>query len=467
MTYWWQYSLAVIGLGLSALLGGQVQARPNILVFLTDDQDMSLVEQMPNVKALIVDKGATFTHAFYNDPLCCPSRATMLTGRYVQNTRTVSTHGQFFKAGMDDKTVAVWLDEAGYRTALIGKYLNGYPHPQPTSYVPPGWDHWLATSGQGYYEYRLIDRQGRAKRYGTAEADYQTDVLGKAALDFLNEAVSGDEPFFLWLSLHPPHTPSTPALRHSKLLPNLTAPKPASFNEADVGDKPAYVRSLASLSPTVVARLDEEYRKRARSLLAADELMRLIVDKLTAVDRLDETYIVFASDNGWMLGQHRITGGKGLPYEESIRMVLHVRGPGIAAGRKLQHLVGNVDFAATFAEWAGAAVPEAIDGRSFAPLLESKAPTPDSWRQSFPLFFKRGSIGTWPGWRGIRTRKYTYVEYDTGERELYDTVADPFQLTSLHQTAPATLRRKLAQLTAMLAGCKGEACRNAENTPVP
>jgi N-acetylglucosamine-6-sulfatase len=157
----WRSSLAALVLGLTVLLAGAAQAKPNIIVILTDDQEVSLVQQMPNLKSLIINQGATLAQAFYNDPLCCPSRATMLTGRYAQNTKTFSAHGEFVKAGMESRTIAVQLQAGGYRTGLVGKYLNSYPKPKPTGYVPPGWEHWLATSGQGYYNYRMFDEKGR------------------------------------------------------------------------------------------------------------------------------------------------------------------------------------------------------------------------------------------------------------------------------------------------------------------
>jgi N-acetylglucosamine-6-sulfatase len=463
----WRSSLAALVLGFTVLLAGAAQAKPNIIVILTDDQEVSLVQQMPNLKSLIISQGATFAQAFYNDPLCCPSRATMLTGRYAQNTKTFSAHGEFVKAGMESRTIAVQLQAGGYRTGLIGKYLNSYPKPKPTGYVPPGWEHWLATSGQGYYNYRMFDEKGRTRIYGSETDEYQTDVLAREAHEFLDSALDSSRPYFLWLSLHAPHVPNIPADLHKSLLPNLKAPQPPSFNETDVSDKPGYIRSRARFSKATLLGLDGEYRERARSLLAVDELIKSIIDRLKADKSLENTYLVFASDNGWVAGPHRMAGGKGVPYEESILMPLYVRGPGIAAGSKLDHLVGNVDLAPTIAEWAGVTLPAPIDGRSLAPLLKAGAPKPESWRQSFPLFFKEGTAGNWPGWRGVRTRRHAYVEYDNGETELYDMAADPYQLTSLHMTAPAKLRASLAELTAKLAACAGDSCRTVEDAAIP
>jgi N-acetylglucosamine-6-sulfatase len=350
---------------LSVLLGcafpgaGHSAAKPSIILILTDDMETGLVEHMPNVKALIVEQGATFARAYVNDPLCCPSRATILTGRYAHNTGvTLNSHKQFYEAGNPDQTVAVWLKTAGYRTALIGKYLNGYPLPVPETYVPPGWDHWTAHVDVGrslFYNYRL-NESGRLVDYGKAPDDYSTDLYAERANAFIRQAVADGAPFFLMLSVHAPHVPSTPAPRHTSLLQTLTAPKPPSFDEADVSDKPAYIRDKARASPDRLAKLDETYRQRVRSVQAVDEAVRALVDTLGASGRLAQTYLVFASDNGLLHGQHRVDRAKGMPYEEVVRIPLYVRGPGIRHGLVLEHMVGNVDLAPTISEWAGAGI---------------------------------------------------------------------------------------------------------------
>ena len=182
-----------------------------------------------------------------------------------------------------------------------------------------------------------------------------------------------------------------------------------SFDEADVSDKPAYIRALPRFDP---ANVDAKYRQRARSLQAVDDALKAITDALAAGGRLASTYVVFASDNGFDLGPHRISGQKSTPYEETIRMPLYVRGPGVAPGLVLPQMVGNVDLAPTFAAWAGTTMPGGIDGRSFAPLLRPGAPGPGAWRQAYPLN-QLSRVGI-PSWRGVRTRRYTYVEYATG-----------------------------------------------------
>ena len=220
------------------------EAKPNMVVILMDDMPAGLEAHMPNLQRLIVQEGASLSQAYFNDPLCCPSRATMLTGRYAQNTKvTRNSHAQFVAAGLDDDTIGSWLQAAGYRTALVGKYLNGYPDPYPLPYRPPGWDFWRANVGAqaGYYDYTLVDESGEVRTYGTAAEDYTDDVRGRLAIEFIETTPAG-QPLFLWLSLYAPHIPATPAPRHMGLFPGLTAPRPPSFNEADVGDKPAWLR---------------------------------------------------------------------------------------------------------------------------------------------------------------------------------------------------------------------------------
>ena len=455
-------------LGCASISEPRPATKPSIIMIMTDDMVIGLVEHMPAVKELIVERGATFSRAYFNDPLCCPSRSTILTGKYAQNTGvTLNSHRQFYDAGNPASTFAVWLHEAGYRTALVGKYLNGYPKPAPQSYVPPGWDHWIGRfpPADNAYGYKL-NENGRVVEYGTAAADYAMDVYAREALAFIRQAVADNVPFLLELSVTAPHAPSTPAQRHGALFPEKKALRPPSFNEVDVSDKPSFIRALNPLPTDRVAKIDEQYRNRLRSLQAVDEAVRAIVDLLAKTGRLAGTYLVFTSDNGYVQGLHR-ANGKGLPYEEVIRMPLYVRGPGIQPGLLLEHVVGNVDLAATFAEWAGAAVPDDLDGRSLAPLLREGTLESTAGRQAYPLVYEKASPRVLqPNWRGVRTRDYLYVEYDTGELELYDMRSDPYQLQNKAGLADPALLAHLAKLTAELSTCKGAECRRLEDAPL-
>ncbi len=444
---------------------------PSIVFILTDDQDAGLVDTMPNLKSLVAAQGTTFNHAYYNVPLCSPSRATILTGQYTQNTGVFSNdHAEFYENADDQHTVALWLHNAGYRTGLIGKYINAYPNPEPTSYVPPGWDYWAASikSGSAMYDYTL-DMNGTAVTAGSNPSDYATDAFARMAHDFIQKATADSVPFYLEVAFHAPHVPAVPAPRDANALPTLTIPRTLSFDEADVSDKPAFVRNRGMFPSNFIAQLDAGYRDRARTLQAVDLAVQQIVSQLSATGRLSNTYIVFASDNGWMTGQHRLPGGKGLAYEEVSRMPLMVRGPNVPAAASLDHLVGNVDLAQTFAEWAGVTPPADCDGRSFAPLLDgTSVPPPEAWRQAYPIKYNPGPDSgpdpeKWPTWQGVRTRQYTYVEYDTGERELYDNLADPYQLNNLAQSADGSLIAQLSTLTAQLNACRADSCRQLED----
>jgi N-acetylglucosamine-6-sulfatase len=359
-------SLAAVGLLLAAAAPAWA-GKPNIIFVLTDDQTPSLVTRMPNLKRLVADRGATFTHAYYNEPLCAPSRATMLTGKYRQNTG-VETNSYPPFVPHEGETVALALHDAGYRTGLFGKYLNRYPGPLGAGHVPPGWDRWFAMltdfgdgDAKGYFDYR-VDDQGVVRRYGTSPAEYSTDVLGAEALAFVRRALADGVPFFADLALHAPHTPSTPAPRDAGALAGAAAPRDPAFDEADVSDKPAYVRGRKPLDAATRANIDHSYRDMARSLLSVDRTIAAFVDVLTAAGALGTTYIVFASDNGWMMGDHRLAAGKGVPYEEANRVPLYVRGPGVAPGSRIGRIVGNADLGRAGARAAAPAPRSAAPG---------------------------------------------------------------------------------------------------------
>jgi len=271
------------------------------------------------------------------------------------------------------------------------------------------------------------------------------------------------------------------------------APRTPNFDEADVGDKPEWVRSLPRLNNSRTQTIDDLYELRLESLQAVDEMIGALVDALQSTGTLENTYIFFFSDNGFHLGQHRQVTGKQAPYEEEIRVPLIVRGPGVPEGRVLaDHLVGNVDLAPTFAALAGAAAPDFVDGRSLVPLLGSSPPPVSGWRQAFLIMHGEQDDDTEGAWRtnplleppddvsakaraaaqaamppfaGLRTADYTYVEYDSGERELYDLRNDPYELQNIAATADRALVSRLSSWLAVLSSCQGAACRSADQTP--
>lgn len=479
-------------------------SRPNIVFVLADDLDTASVGRMTAVQT-IAREGTSFTRAFVTSPLCSPSRASTLTGRYPQNTgvrRNKPPHGgfeTFFASGLESNTVAVWLRRAGYRTGLIGKYLNQYPNRAPNLYIPPGWDYFVSPRGGNYlnryFDYYL-NENGRSVYYGSDPRDYVTEVYTGKALDFIRN--SGSQPFALFLWLPAPHTPEVPAPRYAELYPDARMPRVPSLQEADVSDKPSFLR-FPRHTPARIAEFDARFRTRLQMLRSADDALAAIRAQLLSQGALSNTYIVFTSDNGWHQANHNLVPWKGTAYEEDIRVPLIVRGPGVRAGRSIGRLVSNADLAPTFAAWGRAAAPADIDGRSFAGLLAAADPASVPWRKRLPFYrltesgaepaasFKSyppipgqttgyrclANVPAWtevgidpvnlPEFRGVRTERFTYAEYATGDLELYDDAFDPHQLRNGICSTSAGFRADLRAAAARLAACRGASCRETEN----
>ena len=311
------------------------------------------MEFMPNVQSLLREHGTTFPNFFVNVSVCCPSRATILRGQYAHNTgiRTnappTGGFGLFHLAGLEDSTVATWLQAAGFRTGFFGKYLNGYPPALPPeegpAFVPPGWSEWFAPFGlrvYGQFDYRANDN-GEVVSYGNDPDDYAGDTIARTANDFVRRAAEEGTPFFAFIAPYSPHPPAASAPRHDGLYAFARAPRASSFDEADVSDKPQYVRNRQAFTTEQERMIDATYRQRLRSLRSVDDMVGAIVRTLEGTGQLDNTYIFFTSDNGYMQGEHRLPGGKDVPYEESIRVSLIVRGPGVPAGRTIDQLTGQ------------------------------------------------------------------------------------------------------------------------------
>lgn len=493
--------LVIAGLLLAGLIGwgsipkvrAQAAPKPNIVFILTDDEDVGLHAFMPKTKALLHDQGATFSNFFVTYSLCCPSRASILTGQYPHNTQIEGNQppeGGFLKAyqiGLEANTVAVWLQQAGYHTLLAGKYLNGYGQdnprrarrqginpPDPT-YVPPGWTEWYAGVGNlPYQDYNYsLNENGKLVRYGSSAEDYLTDVIAGKAVAAISKATQEGKPFFLYLAPFTPHAPANFAPRHADLFADAKMPRPPNFDEADLSDKPALLRRLPRLGERELARMQELYVKRLRSLQAIDDLVETLVQTLQKNGQLANTYIVYTSDNGFHMGNHRMPQGKNMPYEEDIRVPMVVRGPGVPAGKTVEQFALNIDLAPTFAQIAGLEVPESCDGRSLLPLLQGQTPT--VWRQSFMVQRGEGAEAQSEdgdardragAFSALRTGRYTFVQWGSGERELYDLKADPYQLENLAAKADPALLQRLSARLAELSGCKGAECRRLEDLPV-
>lgn len=449
--------------GAAASTPGSHALAPNIVLILTDDQTADELEHMPVVDSELIGKGVRFTNAFVSNSLCCPSRTSILTGKYSHGTgvyRNQPPHGGFdtFRP-QDASTIATWLHDglSHYHTGLVGKYLNGYD----STYEPPGWDFWDAeivgdSSEGGYYDYNM-SLNGRLVYHGTKDADYSTDVLGDDATTFIRSAPEG-QPLFLYFAPHAPHAPATPPARYLQSLPEASKYRPPNFNEADMSDKPAWAAPLLSLSDDEVQQIDSLRENQFRSLLAVDDAVSGILSALSDTKRLSNTMLVFMSDNGLELGSHRWIP-KAVPWEESIRVPMIIRYDPLTGGsaRTDDHMVLNIDLAPTFAQVGGVSAPEA-EGSSLVPLLAG--PPPD-WRQDFLMEHLPGGDGdpgSVPTYCGVRTERFKYVRYEeqVGDmirmyEEVYDLDTDPYELTNLAGDAryaliKAALHERMVQL---------------------
>jgi N-acetylglucosamine-6-sulfatase len=454
----------------SSAPAGTRPARPNVVVIMTDDQTLESLRVMTNTRKLIADQGTTFDNYFVSFPLCCPSRATFLTGRYSHNTGVVGNNFRNGLAQLDETdTLPVWLKASGYSTIFVGKYLNEYQRLQGLS-IPPGWDQWYAGEKLGYFNHSM-NRNGKLAFYGSSDESYQTDVYTNTAVNLLHHFAAEKAPFFMWLSYFAPHyggprepgdpaglkTP-VPAPRHRGRFANAQLPRPPSFDEADVEDKPRAIRNKPRLDPTTIAGLTSSYRQRLESLLAVDEGVARVIATLRQAGALDKTLIVFTSDNGYLEGEHRVADAKEQLYEPSIRVPLLMRGPGVPRGLHLSQLTVNADLAPTIAAATGTTPSLGVDGRSLLPLLTGPG---REWGRD--ILLERGPGGNLLEGRlytAIRTPRYVYAEYSSGERELYDLQEDPYELTSRHDDPEyLEVRLELARRLAQLRDCAGVTCR--------
>ncbi len=503
----------IVNMGVSACDAIQSVAMfsppPNIIIILTDDMDLSLLPYLKNTDTLIAKKGAAFTNYFVTASICCPSRASMLRGQYPHNTNVLSNNfpeggfKRFFVDGDESETLAVWLNREGYQTSLIGKYMNGYPITAGNNYVPDGWTDWHAlyykkpNETGNYYNDFMLNENGPLVQYDNSVENYSTDLFKEKSMDFIDQSAADGDPFFLLLSIYAPHGPSDPALRHSEMLADLEYPKKPSFNEADISDKPNVIQALTRMGDEVDAGdADALHLRRARTLLAVDELVAEMIQHLEQIGQLENTYIFFTSDNGFHIGEHRLSAGKGLPYDEDIRVPLLVRGPGITPNTVITQMAANIDLAPTIAEMAGVDSADFVDGRSLMPLFQSETSQTLDWRKG--LLIEMGAITAsasssapelalvnsvslpfefeYPdsvndsylrqvgdsAYRGIRTEKFLYVEYNNGETEFYDLIADPYELENLASKLDPKILSSLHTWLGQLQTCTADECRNSE-----
>jgi arylsulfatase A-like enzyme len=441
--------------------------RPNILFILTDDQrwdstdgthGIAGADVMPRTRAELADSGIEFTNGFMTTPLCCPSRASILTGSYAHRTGVYKNGGDNGGADefADGSTLATWLQAAGYRTSLIGKYLNGYQQLWTSSeppYAPPGWTEWRGARRVSHFDPILVEPDGMGSYVeNTYTGEYFSDLLREKAKTFISDSVAAGDPFFLYLSFKAPHLPQEPATRHDGLFQSIPPWRPPSYNEADVSDKPAWVQALSLQNS---AQLDQIRIDQLEMLQAIDEAIGGnpafgivgIMEHLRNLGVADDTIVVYFADNGWYWGEHRLRS-KNNPYEEAIRAPMFVRYPALAPLKRVEDgFALNIDLAPTFAELAGVGVPILHDGESLVRLLDG---TTTAWRTDF-------LAESWPNthpWALVREAqwKYTEIPMTPGdpatlfEIELYDLSADPYELTNVASN-PAHAARVAAMAT--------------------
>ncbi len=453
--------------------------RPNVVVVLTDDQDSRSLSVMPEVRRRLSNRGVTFENSFVTYSLCCPSRTTLLTGQYAHNHRVLANdppHGgypAFRRKVPASRTLPVYLHRAGYRTAYVGKFLNFYGVAHPRE-VPKGWDQWRALKGgseHDMYGYTL-NSNGHLHTYGSRPSDYQTDVLSRQADRILRHSARHRRPFFLVLAPGAPHDepdrlfgPSPhrnprPAPRDLNRFNHRRLPRPPDFNEPKIGDKPPFLRPHR-LHHNDIRGLTTLYRSRLESLLAVDDAVGKLIRTLRRTGELDHTVVIFTSDNGYLLGQHRQVG-KELPYEESMRVPLIVRGPGFPSGARRRQLVANIDLAPTITALARAPGRRRMDGISLVPL--ARHPARGRRRD---ILFERSRFEGRP-FAAVRTRRYVLVKWGGGGRELYDLKRDPYELRNrAGSRAYATARQALLPRLGALRDCRRKGCRTVRGDAPP
>jgi N-acetylglucosamine-6-sulfatase len=403
--------------------------RPNVIVIVTDDQRWDTLHEMPKVHSELVGEGIRYPQAAVTNGLCCPSRTTILTGQFSHTTGVYTNmanhHGgypAFHTSGYENRTIANWLNRVGYRTGLFGKYLNHYPG----GVVPPGWDRWnaMVTTGDAgaYYDYTMYSDAdgGRFRRYGRASSDYSTRVIDRATTGFIR-STPASTPVFAYVAPFAPHDPATPDRRDAGSTANRALPRPPNFDEADVSDKPRYIRRLSRFSPDRIEKLRRRYDRQRASLLGVDRMVGDIVRTLGDESRLGDTILLFTSDNGVANGEHRWSF-KLTPYEESVKVPLVIRWDGhVAAGSHSGVLASNVDIAPTIAQAVGAPHP-ATDGQ---PLLGGTFARAALLLEH--LTYRSAGKPDPPSYCALRSARWTYVRYGNGVEELYDRNTDPYE----------------------------------------
>jgi N-acetylglucosamine-6-sulfatase len=445
---------------------------------LTDDLSMDLLRYMPHVTAM-ARAGVTFTNYFVSDSLCCPSRASIFTGDFPHDTGVFSNFGPgggfnaFYKHRDELHTFPIALQRAGYLTAMMGKYLNGYlevaghaADGQITSvrgtYIPPGFSEW-DVAGWGYPEFNYtMNQDGKLHYYGHLPSDYLTDVITRTGISFINRSAKLGKPFFLELATFAPHSPYVPAPRDAHEFPGLLAPRPPNFDVLPA-NPPKWLADHRPLTRRQMARINSAFRRRVQSVQDVDRMIGRIEQTLTADGLARDTYLIFSSDNGLHTGEYRLMPGKLTAFDTDIHVPLVLTGPGVPAGRRIPSMTENIDLAKTFAAIAGTTVRS--DGHSLLGPIHGRVPA--NWRNAIlvehhggPMSvldpdFQQSPSGSPTTYEAMRTASFLYVEYADGEREFYDLRRDPFELHNIADELSTPERRRLHAELRALEKCHG------------
>ncbi|MGH2924249.1 MAG: sulfatase family protein [Solirubrobacterales bacterium] len=483
---------------------------PHVVFITTDDQTVQDMLALPLTQTHVGANGVTFDNAYVSFPLCCPSRATYLTGQYAHNHEVLANvppEGGYPKL-RDAQTLPVWLQAAGYRTVHIGKMPNGFGE-DPT-YVPPGWREpngefygYLPDPPSAYFGFKL-NENGVPTQYSST--DYQTDVYADKAVEAIDSHLANPatraKPLYLEVQFFAPHDPADPAPRHAGFFASAPLPHDESFNEKDFKDKPKWLRRVKRMGGGLRSKVQDRYRKRLESLLAVDEAVNRIVSMLAIKGILNETYIIFTSDNGYMQGQHRLHQGKFVAYDPSAKVPLLLRGPGLPTGVTSSELVSNVDIVKTILDMSGASPQITVDGRSMLPfaldperrtrrplLFETGPPVALADAVSASAAGKRrrrrskrvknldldrtaqlsGRVIKPPKYRALRTEQYLLIKYADGGRELYDMEEDELQTNSVWDDPRyRKVRKWMLKRIKKFTRCQGEKCnRKLAKPPKP
>ncbi|KAF1953000.1 Arylsulphatase [Byssothecium circinans] len=493
-------------------------SKPNFVFIITDDQDLHLssLDYMPLLQKHLAEQGTFYRRHYCTIAICCPSRVSLLTGRAAHNTNVTDVsppyggYPKFISQGLNDKYLPVWLQEAGYNTYYTGKLMNAHSTTTYNNPFPAGWNGTDFLIDPGTYLYWNATFQRNTSPPSSFPDDYNTDLINEKALGFLDDAVKSadSKPFFVGIAPIAPHavtragsfTPPDPAPRHKDLFPGIKAPRTSNFNPEEPSGA-SWIFNLERLNDTVIEYHDLFYRTRIQSLQAVDELVDNVIAYLSDNDLLDNTYIIYTSDNGFHIGQHRLQPGKTCAFEEDINVPFYIRGPGIEKGRTVDLVTTHTDIVPTLFELAGIDLRSDFDGKPI-PVTESKIREAELknggksehvnvefWGvgieegkfggefcgemalSSCAALHVRGQNNTYKALR-ISGEGYNimYSVWCTNEHELYDMLNDPGQLNNLART-PANqtqnqilnhpipkVQTRLDALLLVLKSCKASTC---------